>query len=322
MRVLVVTNQYPTDAAPGEAPCIQDQVDALRESGINVDLMVIDSAKSPWSYLGAAFKFFCSNFGPRRFDVIHGFYGYSGLAARFQWRVPILLTYRGSDLLGGVDGKIGRWVAPKVDAIITMTEEMKAAAGREDCAVIPFGVRVDLYPRDARSALREQLGFGDDERIVLFPYDPARAVKRFDRIEAAVAASKATYPGIRIVAMHSASPEVLAQHMVSADLMLLTSDYEGSPLAVREAMAACLPIVSVDVGDVRALIEGLDHCYVVDAPQDAGTEPALIEALAAGIQKSLAGGQRSNGLERIEARDSRWSAQRVLDIYRRLAPQA
>jgi len=43
----------------------------------------------------------------------------------------------------------------------------------------------------------------------------------------------------------------------------LCSDSEGSPMVIKESMACCLPIVSVDVGDVKARIESIDNCFLV-----------------------------------------------------------
>lgn len=58
--------------------------------------------------------------------------------------------------------------------------------------------------------------------------------------------------------------------MCAADCLLLTSRSEGSPQVVKEAMACGCPIVSVDVGDVRERVEGIEGCYVAKSrsPQE------------------------------------------------------
>jgi len=48
----------------------------------------------------------------------------------------------------------------------------------------------------------------------------------------------------------------------AADVVLLTSLWEGSPNVIKESMACNRPIVSTDVGDVNHLLNGLDGCYV------------------------------------------------------------
>lgn len=58
------------------------------------------------------------------------------------------------------------------------------------------------------------------------------------------------------------------------DLLALSSQSEQAPIAVIEAMAAGLPIVSPDVGDVAAMVSGQNFPFV------AADEPAFRKALA------------------------------------------
>jgi glycosyltransferase involved in cell wall biosynthesis len=46
----------------------------------------------------------------------------------------------------------------------------------------------------------------------------------------------------------------IPQVLRAADVLALTSIQEGSPTVVREALAACIPVVSTDVGDVSDLL--------------------------------------------------------------------
>ena len=55
----------------------------------------------------------------------------------------------------------------------------------------------------------------------------------------------------------------------AADAMILCSDSEGSPTAVKEALACNLPVVSVDVGDVAEIVEGIDGVRICE--QTAGS---------------------------------------------------
>jgi glycosyltransferase involved in cell wall biosynthesis len=48
----------------------------------------------------------------------------------------------------------------------------------------------------------------------------------------------------------------------ASNVLLVTSFHEGSPTIVKEALACDLPVVSVDVGDVRERIKDIDGCYI------------------------------------------------------------
>ena len=83
---------------------------------------------------------------------------------------------------------------------------------------------------------------------------------------------------------------------------MLSSDYEGNPLAVMEAMAAGKPVVSTAVGGVPELVE--DGCGLLVAPGDAR---ALSEAMGymlenAGARLSMGEASAARALERFDLR--------------------
>ena len=56
--------------------------------------------------------------------------------------------------------------------------------------------------------------------------------------------------GYNLLAMCGVSPEQVPNYLNSSEAVLITSDIEGSPNIVREALALNKRVFSFDVGDV------------------------------------------------------------------------
>jgi teichuronic acid biosynthesis glycosyltransferase TuaC len=311
LRILIVTNMYPPAEMPGDTPCIYDQIDALRARGVEVDLMHIHRMKGnvrgKWSYAQAAWRIFLLSFQSKRYDLIHAFYGHCGLLARLQLRYPIIVTFLGSDLLSRTrDAAIGKVVARLADSIIVMSEEMKQIAKRDDAYVIPFGVNLGLFTSHPVEDVRRELGLALDEKLVLFPWNPARPVKRFDLVQEAIRIVQQRYDRVHLVTVFDKPHETVAKYMSACNVMVLASNYEGSPVALREAMACNLPIVSVDAGDVRQIIENTEGCYLCKRePSD------IAEKLGLALER----GSRTDGVRIVRQADAAWGADQVVRVY-------
>ena len=94
--------------------------------------------------------------------------------------------------------------------------------------------------------------------------------------------------------------------LCSVRCLLMTSQSEGSPQIIKEALVCGCPIVSVDVGDVCRRIEGVTNCYI--APRD----PQAIHETISAVRN-----ERTNGREKIIADGLTNSqvAKKIMDIY-------
>jgi teichuronic acid biosynthesis glycosyltransferase TuaC len=297
LRVLMITPEYPRPESPGSGSFILRQTEALRATGVEVDELRFSSRGNLINHV-RAWRRMRRMLARVRYDVVHAQFGHVAPLALLQNCAPVLVTFRGEDLLGIPDehGRptakgalyvaLSRTVAELADAVVVVSRELGARLPRTDWQLIPSGVDLELFRPQARDEARRRLGWPLDRPIALFAaLDPCDPRKRRGLAEAAIALA-APSTGLELRVASGVPPTVMPFYMNASDLLLLTSVNEGSPNVVKEAMACNLPVVSVNVGDVGERLRDVQPSAVCAATP---------RALAAGVELVLADGRRSNG---------------------------
>jgi glycosyltransferase involved in cell wall biosynthesis len=306
MKVLVVTNMFPTSAEPWFGSFVADQVDDLRALGIDVRILRIEGRQNRLNYVRAA-RELSSTIAREGVDLIHAHYGLCGAVALTQRRLPVVTTLHGSDYTGAkMWHAYVSWVVVRRCTPVFVSAE---GARRLRCSrglVIPVGVDTELFaPRD-RAEARDALGWTSDRRYVLLPGPRSDPGKRADLFDAALAEAQRTTPDLEGVSLKGFSRQEAALVMNATDVTLMTSDREGSPLAIKESLACMTPVVSVAVGDVPELIAGLPGCAIV---------PREPTALARAVLASLGTARRVELRHRAEKCSRKRVAERVSALY-------
>jgi len=309
MKVLVVTNMYPSPEMPSFGTFVHDQVEALRAAGVEVEVFFFNGRKSKLSYL-AAFPRFWWHLLRHRYDLIHAHYVLAGIVARAQWGHRLVLTHHGGEALGMPpwQAPLCRWLTPLCDETIHVTEQIRRTLGDDDGWVIPCGVDLESFKPLPRDEARRQLGLPLDRPLALFAGEHWRPEKQFGLVQAAMDRVRAALPEAELVLLSGKPHEVVPAYMSACDALVLASSFEGSPMVVKEAMAANLPVVSVRVGDVPEVIGETPGCALADRdPVDLG------DKLIAVLRRR----ERTDGRARIEHLRHDRTAERVLEVYRR-----
>ena len=318
-RVLVVTNMWPNDDDPSYGGFVQEQMESLRRLGLDYDVLFINGRASRWNYV-RAIKELRRRLRGGCYDLIHAHFGLSGWIARCQWRLPVVVTFHGDDLLGKFrrDGSItplGRLfqasslaLAPLVRVVIVQSREMQRMLRFATSCVIPCGIDLSLFrPMDQKQA-RSCLNLDPEKKYVIFAYDPAEQRKRFDLIERAVNVARASVPEIEILTVRGKPHSEMSLYMNAADVLIVASEAEGGPLVTKEAMAVNLPVISVPVGDAAELIGDSEGNYIV-----ARTAEAIAEKVVEVCRRN----SRSQGRKLLDPFSTAATARKVLDVYRR-----
>lgn len=270
MRVLnLVTTQ--------QATFFRCQRRALAARGIDEATLAVpgdtdaDDSRSLLSYARLVPRTITESFGD--FSLVHANNGLTLPAALAQPRLPVVVSLWGTDLLGRF-GPVSRAAAKHADAVIVMTDEM-AAALDVDAHVIPHGVDLETFKPQDQTAARERLGWRTERRYVLFPYSRDRRVKNYERARRIVdAVGRRLSEPVELHAVTGVDHEDMVRYYAAADALILTSDREGSPNAVKEALACDTPVVSVDVGDVVEQVQDAARSRV------GRTDEEMVAALA------------------------------------------
>jgi len=324
LRVLMITSEWASD--PGHtAHFIARQVRFLRAAGVDVDVFAFRGGRRPLRYLAAwaQLRRRLARNG-QRYDLVHAQFGQSGLLA-LPKRLPLVVTFRGDDLFGilGRDGRptpagrllqwLSRKVARRADAAIRVSEHLKQylspPAPPPPVHIVPSGLDLELFRPIPREEARHHLGWPPHGRRVLFVGDPGDPRKRYDLARQAVELVNCTV-GAELVIGWRVPHEAMPFYMSACDALVFTSREEGSPNAVKEALACDLPVVSVAVADVPLRLQGIPGCEVC-----ADDSPPTI---AAALERTLRRDARSGGRGRAAASqlDERLLTGRVIDIYR------
>jgi teichuronic acid biosynthesis glycosyltransferase TuaC len=324
MRILAITNMYPTCKVLPSGIFVEQQINGLRAIGLDVDLMFVERLeKGMTSYVGLGNRI-RSRLAALQHTVVHVMYG--GVMANIVTRAvkdrPTIVTFHGSDLLGeNLSGCVRRIIAGygvwasyraarRASRIVTVSTVLRDALphdiDRRKVRVIPCGIDLERFKPLDRRVCQNALGWDRNKFHVLFPANGGDPVKRFHLAQTAVKLLNASRIKAQIHQLRGVKNSEVPVWLNASDVLLLTSLHEGSPTIVKEALACDLPIVSVDVGDVRERLNGIAGCYLSSSrPED----------LAAGLFTVYAGNRRVDGRVKMQALSLESIALQLKNVY-------
>lgn len=279
-------------------------------------------------------------------DLIHAHYSLCGYVAKLAcvglWRKPkIVVSILGSFPTRNKKWRLVRYCVKNLWDATIVKSNRTAAQLDLPVHVIPNGVNLDIFHLMEYTDARKRVGFETDKKYVIWCSNPQRKEKNWGLAERAVESLKRKVEGVELVAVYDKTPVEVCTYMNAADCLLLTSDSEGSPNVIKEAMACNCPIVTTDVGDVRERLANLDGCYVVEEPMaidaehldaarldsknfDAGHTDAMrlekTRRVSAALEKALEFGKRTEGRQRIleDGLTIEQTAKKIIKLYERI----
>jgi glycosyltransferase involved in cell wall biosynthesis len=305
MRILVIASFNKRSFAP----FIVEQAEALKRQGCDIDFFGLQG-KGIKGYLRnlSSLKRKIKEFRP---DVIHAHYGLSGLLANLQRRIPVVSTYHGSDIN---DKKVLRFSKMTIFLskwnIFVSKKTLSIAKPKERYSLLPCGIDLSELQLTDKDKARKKMNLEANKHYVLFAGAFDNAVKNASLAKKALALCEDE--NVELLELKGYTRDEVTLLMCAVDAIIMTSVSEGSPQVIKESMACGCPIVSVDVGDVKERIAGIDGCFVAET-----RNPQEIAEL---LKKAMAFDGKTNGHDKIiaDGLDNRLVAERLMDIYKRI----
>jgi teichuronic acid biosynthesis glycosyltransferase TuaC len=288
------------NGAEGISPIIKNQGESLANLGHSVEYYLI-KGKGIFGYLKNVFplyRFLRKN----KYDACHAHFLWSAIIATLSFAKPLTVSLMGSDV------KRNRIVSKLFSffwkVVIVKSEDMKISGKINKAVVLPNGVDFQKFRPISKMEALDFTKWDLFSKHILFAADPANPIKNY--ILARKAFDLLDSPKTELHFLKNQQNEHVPYYLNSADVVILTSMWEGSPNVIKEAMACNRPIVCTDCGDVKNVIGKTNGCFV--------TSYNAAE-ICASIKKAL-GFKETTGRSDIPDLDSEKIAKILEDLYR------
>jgi glycosyltransferase involved in cell wall biosynthesis len=310
---------WPDEVRPYYGNYICTQGESLWRVGLDVDILYIRGLLSQRAYF-TTFPEVRRRVSDPRYRLVHVHYGHTAAVAVAARSRPLVISFCGEDLLGAprdrgntlksaIESSVFRQLPRLAAATITKSQEMELALPRklrERNTVLPNGVDMELFQPRSQADARRELGWDVSGKVALFLGNTRDPRKRVELAHDAMRQVSATMPEARLEIGAGLAPSMIPTLMNAADCLVFPSRSEGSPNAVKEAMASALPIVATPVGDIPERFHGVEGCYV--------REPTP-EQFAAAIREALEFGPALAAREAVRAVSMENIARRLRGLY-------
>lgn len=330
MRLLIVS-RFKTNYNDNILPFVKEQGEAIRGLGHEVDYFLVRG-----NYIKAvgALKAKIREFKP---DIIHAHFGLSAITAELQNEVPVVTTFHNGETLNWHVNLVSSLMSLRAKHVIYVAQHIRDLSyfKAKNYSIIPCGVPMEQMIITPKEEARKQLGWSDDKKYILFggAFDNERknyallkeAVERLtnERMndEGLEIGEEPRAKSIECVEMKGLSRAECVLRMCACDLFALPSHSEGSPQALKEAMAVNCPCLATDIADVRELFGDEPGHWILRNPRKTherwdGDENSLCEMMEL-INDAMMFEGRTNGRERILklGLSNEQVARKIISIY-------
>jgi glycosyltransferase involved in cell wall biosynthesis len=224
-------------------------------------------------------------------DLIHAHYGLSGITAVLQNKVPVVTTFHNGETLSFYGNILSSLFSLRTKFMVYVAQHIYDLAylkRKKNYVILPCGVDLNECVITDKEIARKELGFLPHKKYILFGGAFENLRKNYPLLKEGIDLLKRD--DIEVLEMKGLSRLQISKILSACDLFALPTKSEGSPQALKEAMACNCPIIATDVADIKHLLGDLEGHYICSFdPKD----------VAEKVEKALTFNSRTKGLERI-----------------------
>lgn len=300
LRVLWPHNFDPQK--PNSMVFVNTTAEGLRACGIDVHFEYLGNLRSIPTLVRARSRLQEMS---TNFDLVHAQYGSAcALATAAISDIPKIVSIRGNDWTAHSESaswlflhtRLARFMSihaiPSFDCVVAvsnrLSNELKLHFSRSRIEVLPSAIDLGKFIPRNKAEARATLGHpGCSKRWILFNAlnlnDP---IKRFELAQQAFNLANSRLGDLRLQIASNLTHEQLPLVVAACDLILCTSESEGWPNSVKEALACNIPFVATDISDLGEIVKLEPSCRV--CPTDANLlADAIVEVLNIHLSPNL-----------------------------------
>jgi len=287
-----------------------NQGESLKKQGISVTYFTI-KGKGILGYLRSIPEI-RKQLKKNKYDIVHAHYSFSAFAASIAGAKPLFVSLMGSDVKSKSYYRIliksFNWFF--WSSIIVKSEDMKASLGIKNVSVIPNGVDINLFKPLNQKECKKLLNWNPHKKQILFVANQKRHEKNYELAQSAFSLIENSSYELKV--LDNIPNEEMPIYHNAADVVLLTSLWEGSPNVIKEAMACNRPIVATNVGDISWLLSNISGCFITGFNSKEVSDKLQ---LALAFSKNT---QRTTGKKRLIelGLDSETVANKIIETYK------
>lgn len=286
MRVLIVTNMYPSEGdVSWRGSFVKEQVELYKSHNpdAKVDVFHIKGKVSggrDFNYL-AALPSLIRQLLFGRYDIVHCHHAFCVLLC-IPWFFRLIYTVHEGELnhvsWRSAIIKVAIYLS-RVPIFVSHNEFVRTRCKRKK--FLPCGVNIELFmPVKSRGGLKSALGISPLSFVVLFPADPRRPEKNANILkEVEIISAKKDRDWIYIYGGSIPRSE-MPLWIAASDVVASIGRFESDGLVIKEAMACNTPVVATNVGNAKLYVsEGsgfivkAEPCAVFDAIDYISAQP-------------------------------------------------